>query len=249
MIVHLRRAPEALIPLDIFRNEVVGTATADDLLFDVRLHRLDRLSADLFSNSSSAVDSTAAGAGLIALVGGSVVGATIAGRDDAALRPLQARSAVGRRGVSAIAALALLSLFAASLNFWQPEALVLALGIGVGPLFPTATVSVQNAVDQRDLGVATATLAFLRTFGSAIGVALMGAVMIGFGVVTDAGVPPIGGGARPGPGQRAGRAFAAMFALQGAALAISLALLSADGGTPAARRGAKRRRARRMIAA
>jgi MFS family permease len=28
LIAHLRRAPEALIPLDIFRNEVVGTATA-----------------------------------------------------------------------------------------------------------------------------------------------------------------------------------------------------------------------------
>jgi len=111
-------------------------------------------------------DSTAAGAGLIALVGGSVVGATIAGRTMPRLVHYKRIAVVGM--CFAIVALAMLAYFAPVLEFWQAEALVLALGVGVGPLFPTATVSVQNAVDRRDLGVATATLAFLRTFGSAL---------------------------------------------------------------------------------
>jgi hypothetical protein len=96
------------------------------------------------------------------------------------------------------------------------------LGIGAGTLFPTATVCVQNAVDRRDLGIATATLAFLRTFGSAIGVALMGAVIIGFGVVTDEGLSQTGFAVDPELAQRAGHAFAVLFALQAVALAISL---------------------------
>jgi MFS family permease len=167
------------------------------------------------------MDSTVAGAGLIALVGGSVIGSTIAGR---AMPRLVHYKRVGIAGLClGVGALALLSFFASSLNLWTAEALVLALGLGVGPVFPTVTVSVQNAVDQRDLGVATATLAFLRSFGSAIGVALMGAVVIGFGVVTATGLSQAGGAFDPDMATRAGHAFTAMFALQGLALAIALA--------------------------
>jgi predicted MFS family arabinose efflux permease len=165
-------------------------------------------------------DSTVAGAGLIALVGGSVIGATIAGRAMPRLIHYKRVAIVGM--CFAIAALALLSLFAPVLNFWQAEALVLALGLGAGPMFPTATVAVQNAVDRRDLGVATATLAFLRSFGSALGVALMGAVLIGFGIVTDGGVASAGGVVGSHLAERAGLAFSVMFALQGLAMALSL---------------------------
>ena len=143
----------------------------------------------------------------------------------------------------AIAALAPVVLFAPSLNFWQAEILIALLGLGVGPLFPTATVSVQNAVDQRDLGIATATLAFLRTFGSAIGVALMGAVVIGFGVVTDARPLADGGSLRSGDWRnRRGRLFPRCSPCKALALAISLACFlrmeerPLRGAAPSARR-------------
>ncbi|MGO9757833.1 MAG: MDR family MFS transporter [Roseiarcus sp.] len=220
LIVHLRRAPEGLIPLDIFRNEVVGTATAS-IFFSMFAFIGATVYLPIYLEFVIGTDSTVAGASLIALVGGSVVGATIAGRAMPRLVHYKRIATVGL--CFGVAALAMLSFFAPSLNLWTAEALVLALGLGVGPLFPTATVSVQNAVDQRDLGVATATLAFLRTFGAAIGVALMGAVVIGFGVVTAAGPLETGGAFDPEMARRAGLAFTAMFALQGLALAISLA--------------------------
>jgi hypothetical protein len=44
------------------------------------------------------------------------------------------------------------------------------------------TVSVQNAVDRAHLGVATGVLAFLRTLGGALGVAILGAVALGYGL-------------------------------------------------------------------
>jgi MFS family permease len=165
-------------------------------------------------------DSTVAGAGLIGLVGGSVVGATIAGRLMPRLLHYKRLTIFGL--VFAIAGYAALSFLAPVLNYWQAETLVLGIGLGIGTLFPTATVCVQNAVDHRDLGVGTATLAFLRTFGAALGVALMGAVLIGFGVVTDAGLPAGKAAFDPHLAERAGVAFQAMFALQGLALAISL---------------------------
>lgn len=219
LIVHLRRAPEALIPLEIFRNEVVGTATAS-IFFSMFAFIGSTVYLPIYLEFVIGKGSTVAGAGLIPLVGGSVIGATIAGRYMPRLVHYKSIAVVGL--CFAIGALAMLSFFAPSLNFWMAETLVLALGLGVGTLFPTATVCVQNAVDQRDLGIATATLAFLRTFGSALGVALMGAVVVGFGVVAGAGLSQTGGAFDPEMAKR-GLAFSVMFALQGLALAVSLA--------------------------
>src|SRR5690606_18483916 len=64
--------------------------------------------------------------------------------------------------------------------------LTACVGIGTGATFPVATVSVQNAVDRMHLGVATGVLTFLRTLGGALGVALLGAVALGYGM-------PLGG--------------------------------------------------------
>jgi hypothetical protein len=44
------------------------------------------------------------------------------------------------------------------------------------------TVSVQNGVDQKHLGVATGMLTFLRSLGSALGVAVLGAIALGYGI-------------------------------------------------------------------
>jgi MFS family permease len=220
LLVHLRRTPEGLIPLDIFRNEVVGTATAS-IFFSMFAFIGSTVYLPIYLEFVIGEDSTVAGAGLIGLVGGSVIGAAVAGRVMPHIVHYKRVTVVGL--CFAIGALAGLSFFASRLSFWPAEALVLLLGLGVGPLFPTATVCVQNAVDRRDLGVATATLAFLRTFGSALGVALMGAVLIGFGIVTDSGLPQTGVVSDPEVTKQAGFAFALMFALQGLALAISLA--------------------------
>jgi EmrB/QacA subfamily drug resistance transporter len=219
LIAHLRRAPEALIPLDIFRNEVVGTATAS-IFFSMFAFIGSTVYLPIYFEFVGGKDSTIAGAALIALVGGSVLGATVAGRTMPRVVHYKRLAIAGL--CCAIVALALLSYLAPVLGFWQAEALVTVLGVGVGTLFPTATVCVQNAVDHRDLGVATATLAFLRTFGSALGVALMGAVIIGFGVVSDEGLSQAGAVFDPALVKQAGQAFSVMFALQALALAISL---------------------------
>ncbi len=55
--------------------------------------------------------------------------------------------------------------------------LLLVLGVGLGFIMPVLTVAVQNAVERRDLGAATASLGFFRSLGGALGVALFGAVL------------------------------------------------------------------------
>jgi MFS family permease len=59
---------------------------------------------------------------------------------------------------------------------WMEAALV-ALGIGLGLVMPTLVVAIQNAVARTDLGIATSAAMFCRSLGSAVGVAVAGAIM------------------------------------------------------------------------
>ena len=52
-----------------------------------------------------------------------------------------------------------------------------AMGIGLGPSGPMVSISVQNAVDMRDLGTATSLNSFFRSMGGSFGVAIMGAIL------------------------------------------------------------------------
>ena len=57
------------------------------------------------------------------------------------------------------------------------EVILVVLGLGIGVSFPNLTTAIQNAVDRPDLGVATATSAFFRSLGGAVGVAMSGAIL------------------------------------------------------------------------
>ena len=57
------------------------------------------------------------------------------------------------------------------------EVTLVVLGLGIGVSFPNLTTAIQNAVERADLGAATATAAFFRSLGGAVGVALSGAIL------------------------------------------------------------------------
>ena len=49
-------------------------------------------------------------------------------------------------------------------------------GLGFGMVAQVLIVAVQNSVERRELGVATATTGFFRALGGAVGAAVLGAV-------------------------------------------------------------------------
>jgi predicted MFS family arabinose efflux permease len=51
-------------------------------------------------------------------------------------------------------------------------------GLGIGSFIQVMTLAVQNAVDPKDLGTATASVAFFRSMGSTLGTAILGAVLV-----------------------------------------------------------------------
>ena len=51
------------------------------------------------------------------------------------------------------------------------------MGVGMGAMMQNLVLAVQNTVDVRDIGAASATVAFFRTLGGAVGVSVLGAVL------------------------------------------------------------------------
>lgn len=53
---------------------------------------------------------------------------------------------------------------------------MIVLGLGLGPCIPLYTLAIQNSVEVRDIGVATAAATFFRSIGSTLGVSVFGVV-------------------------------------------------------------------------
>jgi MFS family permease len=78
-----------------------------------------------------------------------------------------------------IAALLLMAFYADTISAPLASLVLLFYGLGIGPVFPISTVAAQNAVEARDLGAVSSTLAFVRALGSTIWVAAASALVLG----------------------------------------------------------------------
>ena len=62
-------------------------------------------------------------------------------------------------------------------QYWHIVGCNILLGFGLGMSFPVFTLAIQNSVDHKVLGAATSSNTFLRSFGGAVGLAILGAIM------------------------------------------------------------------------
>jgi EmrB/QacA subfamily drug resistance transporter len=218
---HLRVTPQPLIPLDVLGNRVVLTATLS-VFFAMAAFIGMTVFIPIFLQLVLGMTSSQAGIALVGYMVGTVTGASIAGQTMARLvhykRLPMAGMAVGCLG------LAWIGLRASSIGFVECEAILVAVGIGSGLQFPVTTVSVQNAVDPRDIGVVSGVLAFLRSLGSSIGIAVVGAVgaASGIGVGMAEGAATAGA---PAP-HMDGSAFTPVFITASLSLALGFAMLA-----------------------
>jgi EmrB/QacA subfamily drug resistance transporter len=76
------------------------------------------------------------------------------------------------------------------LPVWGVATITALVGMGTGSSYPTVTVSIQNAVAHRQIGIAMGAMNFFRALASAFVVAVMGAIML-----TELGTAPQRGAA------------------------------------------------------
>lgn len=180
----MRSFAEPLIPLNVLGDRVVTFGTLAVAAGAGGFVGLTTVTP-VFLQVKTGASPDLAAVGLILMGAGAVIGAALTGRALPRLVRYRAPALCGY--ALAIVALGLLALTADAGSLALSLALLFAYGLGIGPIFPVATVSVQNAVPQSELGAATGVLAFMRSLGAAFGVAILGAIVLGAGLGAEGG--------------------------------------------------------------
>jgi EmrB/QacA subfamily drug resistance transporter len=168
------RAPEPLLPPRLFRVRIFSVCSAIGLIVGATMFGAVAF-LPVYLQVVKGVSATSSGLRLVPLMLG-VVGTSVASG--------RLISSTGRYRVYPIAGMAitvtgllLLSRLGAHTGMIEVSTYMFVLGIGVGMVMQVIVLAVQNAVDYRDLGTATAGVNFFRSMGSAFGVAIFGSIL------------------------------------------------------------------------
>ena len=174
--VRLLTAREPFIPLAILHGRVTSTITCA-AFFSIGTVIGVTIYMPLYCQSVLGASASLSGLALIAYMGGATLGSLVSTRIIVRIKHYMRVPIAGL--IAAIAALAALAVDPAGHSMATVVALLLALGFGLGPMYPVSTIVMQNVVKPHQLGTATGTLNFFRTLGGAMVVAAFGAIVLG----------------------------------------------------------------------
>ena len=168
-----RAATDPILPLPLFRDRLFAVGTAHGLLAGWAMFGSTSF-VPLFVQVSLEKSATVAGSALTPLMLGWVFASIIGSR---LLLHFSYRSIV----LVGMSSLTVGSLFMSLVTTDTTLARVMfnlaLMGVGMGLTVPAFTIAVQNSVDRKQLGTATATLQFSRVIGGALGVSVMGLIL------------------------------------------------------------------------
>ncbi len=174
--LRLIKADEPLIPPEILKNQVVRTGVLA-AGFGVGTYIGMSIYLPIYFQAARGLSASESGLAMIPMMFGSVCCAQITGRFLPRITHYK-RLSLGGLTIAVIGSSAL-AFLADHMSFTMVEITLALLSAGLGSLFPTSMVTVQNAVPLHQLGTATAAANFFRSLGGALVVALFGAIVIG----------------------------------------------------------------------
>ncbi|MFC7689859.1 MFS transporter [Paeniroseomonas aquatica] len=176
LIAQERSVSQPMLPLQLFRSPVFTMGIIVTALSSMVMMALVIL-VPLDYQMSAGLSAKDAGLRMIAMTLGSVTGSFLAG---------QAVSRTGRYRPFAVLGAAVATLMCLLIAFMGlghslplDTAVTLLLGLSFGCQFSPMTVTIQNAVEARDGGIAVSCMMFFRLMGGAFGVALLSSVLLG----------------------------------------------------------------------
>lgn len=171
-----QRAPEPLLPLDLFKERIFATSIAVTFFTGMAMFGIISF-MPLFIQGVIGTSATRSGLVTMPMSLGISISAAISG---------QLISRTGRYRYLGIAGLAimlvgaiLLSRLEADATYRQAVIAMAVSGAGLGVTMPLYMLAVQNSLPFSKLGVATSAIQFFRSIGGTMGVAVVGSLVIG----------------------------------------------------------------------
>jgi predicted MFS family arabinose efflux permease len=173
LIVRERRAGDPIVPFRMLRTRPVAIASAGLFLGTASLFAVT-VFVPLFLQVTTGASPTQAGLLLAPTMLGVTVSTTLSGRAISKTGRYK-RFPLAGLGLMAVA-LVLLAALAGEQSRVDTGLALVVFGLGFGMVTQVLVVAVQNSVERRELGIATATTGFFRALGGAVGAAVLGAV-------------------------------------------------------------------------
>ena len=240
LVFRERRAADPIVPMPLLRSRAVAVASSALFLGTAALFAIT-VFVPLFLQVTTGASPTEAGLLLVPAMLGITVSTTLSGRSIARTGRYK-RFPVAGLALMTVALFMLAALAERTSQVWTGVGLAL-FGLGFGMVTQVLLVAVQNHVERRELGMATATTGFFRALGGAAGAAVLGAVF-----ASQAGARASESGQALGPALRADvvdgvqAVFIVAAPLAALALAIVLLLPEAPLKTSEEHRAAERPR-------
>jgi MFS family permease len=166
--------PHAMLPLSLFHNPIVARGNA--ALFVMNLSFFGVIVfTPLFVQVVQQAGATASGLVMVPMMGGMIFSSIFAGR--IASRTKRYKPSMYVSGVLLLFGMGLLPLVDENTSRLALAGVMVLIGTGLGPSQGLFTIAIQNAVEPRQIGVATSASQFSRQIGSTIGIALFGALL------------------------------------------------------------------------
>jgi MFS family permease len=177
-IVHTLHSEDPLMPLDVLRDRVVAPV-AFASFFSMFTTIGITIYIPVYFQVVTGLSPGATGVALIVPVLGSLAGSMGMGKIMGRLERPKNFAAFAL--IVGSTSLMILALALDQLSFFVVELLLAGATFAVGVMYPTGTVSTQNAVARHHLGVGLSTLNFIRSIGAATGGAVFGVLVLGSG--------------------------------------------------------------------
>jgi MFS family permease len=160
---------EALLPLRLFKGSVFALGSVQSFIIGMGMFG-GLVSIPLYLQIVKGASPTKAGLLILPLVLGIMAASLLAGQVTSRTGHYKVFPVVG--SVLLVAGLLLLSRVGADTALWQTDLCMVVFGAGLGMNMQSIVLAMQNAVDPRDMGVATSAVTFFRQVGGSMGTAI-----------------------------------------------------------------------------
>jgi len=166
------RAPEPMLPLELFKSRVIAVSSAGNVLIGALLYSITAY-VPMFAQAVLGGSPIDAGTILAPILVGWPIASTLSGRLMG--RVTYRRLSIGG-GLLLVAGGLLLARAGTATTRWDVMLAMMVSGLGLGFLSMPFLLAVQSSVPWGQRGVATSTVQFFRNIGGAVGVAILGSL-------------------------------------------------------------------------